>query len=127
MLEGARKKEEKNAKNHACKSEKPTCNRPGGDHGNPDGRPKGSVNKFTNLKKAFLEVFERLGGVEGLYDWVAENKFNKRLFYQWITKMLPSSLVGEQDEKGEFKPLQVFINTNGDEPPDGNNTPQVSG
>lgn len=36
MLEGARKKEEKNAKNHTIKPEKPACNRPGGDHGNPN-------------------------------------------------------------------------------------------
>ena len=36
MLEGARKKEEKNAKINSVKSEKPAANRPSGDHGNPN-------------------------------------------------------------------------------------------
>ena len=89
-----------------------------GNKANPEGRPKGSVNKFTNLKNAFLEVFERLGGTDGLEAWVNECKLNKRLYYQWITKMLPSSVVGGQDEKGEFQPLNVIIGTNGNKPPD---------
>ena len=28
------------------------------------GRPKGSLNRFTNLKNAFLEAFERTGGID---------------------------------------------------------------
>ena len=77
------------------------------------GRPRGSKNKFTNLKDAFLEVFERLDGVDGLETWAKESKRNKAMFYQWITKMLPSSLVGEQDDKGEFQPLKVIVSDNG--------------
>lgn len=84
------------------------------------GRPKGSENKFTNLKNAFLEVFDRLDGVDGLEKWVRESKYNKRLFYQWITKMLPSSVVGKQDDDGEFEPLKVVISNNGNPPDDGN-------
>jgi hypothetical protein len=82
------------------------------------GRPKRSVNKFTNLKNAFLEVFERLGGIDGLEKFATENNHNRFAFYQWITKMLPSSVVGGQDEEGEFKPLTVIIGTNGNKPPD---------
>ena len=63
------------------------------------GRPKGSKNKFTNLKAAFLEAFEELGGAEGLWEWAEKNQANKRAFYQMITKMLPASLVGEIDIK----------------------------
>ena len=77
------------------------------------GRPKGSKNKFTNLKDVFLEVFERLDGVDGLEMWAKENKRNRAMFYQWITKMLPSSLVGEQDDEGKFKPLIVNVSDNG--------------
>ncbi len=61
------------------------------------GRPKGSVNKFTNLKNSFLEVYEDIGGTEGLKTWVNENKLNKRLFYQWITRLLPAT----QEHEGE--------------------------
>ena len=80
------------------------------------GRPKGSKNKYTNLKNVFLEVFENIGGADGLENWVKESKLNKRLFYQWITKMLPSSVVGKQDEDGEFQPLKVTVTTNGNKP-----------
>jgi hypothetical protein len=86
--------------------------------GSPEaGRPKGSANKFTNLKNAFLQVFEDLGGAEGLAKWVKANDRHRAMFYQWITKMLPSSIVGEMDDKGEFKPLQVIITTDGNKPP----------
>jgi hypothetical protein len=90
--------------------------------GNPNlpkpgpGRPMGSKNKFTNLKIAFLEVFNRLGGTDGLYQWANQNNHNRGMFYQWLTKMLPAQVVGEQDDKGDFKPLQVIITTNGNKP-----------
>jgi len=83
--------------------------------GNP-GKPKGAKSRFTNLKNAFLEVFERLGGTGGLEEWANKNPHNKALFYGWITKMLPSSVTGGQDEEGEFKPLTVIINHDGGKP-----------
>lgn len=56
------------------------------------GRPKGSKNKFTTLKDAFLEAFEKTGGTEGLVNFIKESKHNRALFYGWITKMLPSNV-----------------------------------
>ena len=60
-----------------------------GQSGNPKGKPKGAVCKFTTLKAAFLNVFERMGGEDGLLEWVNASNHNKAAFYQWITKMLP--------------------------------------
>lgn len=62
--------------------------------GNP-GRPKGSQNKFTTLKEAFLDAFndERIEGVEGLIKWIAKSDRNRAMFYGWLTKMLPSNVV----------------------------------
>lgn len=93
--------------------------------GNP-GRPKGTTNKFTDLKKEFLAVFEKIEKeskkknqakkIDGLFEWATKNSRNQGLFYQMISKMLPSSLVGGQDEDGEFKPLEVRIIDNGNKP-----------
>jgi len=95
------------------------CNLPGPG----PGRPKGSTNKFTNLKKAFLRVFDDLNGAEGLYEWASKNDRNRAMFYQWITKMLPSSVVGDQDDRGEFRPINVVINSNGAKAENDNVTP----
>jgi len=64
------------------------------------GRKEGSKNKFTNLKDVFLEVFENIGGAEELERWVGESKRNKAMFYQWLTRMLPTSVSG--DVKGDI-------------------------
>jgi len=66
---------------------------------NPRGRRKGSVNKFTTLKAAFLNVFERTGGEDGLLEWVNASNHNKAAFYQWITKMLPADLNVSSQER----------------------------
>lgn len=66
------------------------------------GRKQGSMGKFTNLKDDFLEAYsdKRVGGLEGLITWILESKHNKRLFYQWLTRMLPTSISG--DVKGDI-------------------------
>ena len=55
------------------------------------GRGKGNKNKFTDLKKAFLEAFEKMGGMKGLAEW-GEKEKNKKDFYQMISKMLPKEM-----------------------------------
>src|SRR5688572_17198497 len=55
------------------------------------GRPKGSRNRITNeVKDAILEVFERLGGVDAMMEWVEANDANKAIFYgRIIPRLLP--------------------------------------
>ena len=61
-----------------------------GQSGNLGGRPKGVPNKITtDLKEAYLEVFEMKGGVRGLFAWAEENP---DLFYSHISKLLPKGL-----------------------------------
>ena len=83
------------------------------------GRKKGVKNKLaTNIKDLLLDTLndERVGGLEGFIKWVIDTKRNKELFYTWLMKMLPTSLVGEQDDKGEFKPLKVIVTSDGNKP-----------
>jgi len=59
--------------------------------------------KLTNLKHSFLEVYEKLGGTDGLYEWVDSNNRNKSQFYNMIHKMLPSNLTFGDEETNEIK------------------------
>lgn len=56
------------------------------------GRPKGSKNRFTCLRDAFLKAFSDLGGADGLVEWVKKSNRNRAEFYKMITKMLPSNV-----------------------------------
>ena len=54
------------------------------------GRKKGSKNKIsTDIKAAYLEAFEKRGGVQGLLDWAAESTDS---FYAQVSKMLPKEI-----------------------------------
>jgi len=67
------------------------------------GRPRGSKNKFTTLKAAFLQTFEDLGGTEELTRW-ARMPGNRESFYKMVTKLLPKTVdVGAQEDN----PLEV--------------------
>lgn len=80
------------------------------------GRKKGVTNKLANnIREMLLDTLndKRVGGLEGFIKWVIDTKRNKELFYTWLMKMVPTSLVGEQDDKGEFKPLTVTIKDDG--------------
>ncbi len=72
------------------------------------GRPKGSTNKFTDLKQAYLDVFAKIEksaenkdeGIKSFYGWATKNDKNQGMFYQMLSKMLPSSI--DADVSGEI-------------------------
>ena len=57
---------------------------------NPQGRPAGSLNRFTNLKNVFLEAFysDELEGAQGLREW-AQKPENRTAFYKMIVQLCP--------------------------------------
>jgi len=59
--------------------------------GNPGGAlRKGVPNKTTRLvRDNIIDVFEKLGGVEGMHKWAAKSDFNRAQFYQLYSKLLP--------------------------------------
>ena len=71
------------------------------------GRPKGLKNKFTtDLKAAYLEAFEKRGGVQGLLDWA---ETSPDVFYSQVSKMLPKEVAATVDNKGPASSITVIV------------------
>ena len=74
------------------------------------GRKKGTTDKFNgSVKDSVIDVFEKLGGTDGLYKWAAENPSNKRIFYSSFMKMLPREVHVQNGESPESLPFRVVI------------------
>lgn len=58
------------------------------------GRPKGSLNKLTNIKNEFLFAYEVIGGLGGLTTW-AKKEENRTKFYEMLTKLFPREIKAE--------------------------------
>jgi hypothetical protein len=78
--------------------------------GNP-GRPKGIPNKFTSLKAAFLEAFEKTGGADGLVAWVEDSRQNRLAFYQMITRLFPQEVAHSGAIKTADKLILEVVHT----------------
>ena len=78
-----------------------------GESGNPKGRIKGSKNKTpTDVKQAFLDTFDELGGVKGMSDHFTIAR-NRTQFYTLLAKLLPKTIEAtldvNQDIAGQFE------------------------
>jgi len=64
------------------------------------GRSKGSKDKFTNLKQAYLDVFDKIekkslekdNAIKSFFEWATKSDRNQGMFYQMVAKMLPSNM-----------------------------------
>jgi len=80
------------------------------------GRKKGTLNKFTTLKQAYLDAFnnKEMGSTQGLIDAFKVNLFTKREFYKLISKMLPSNVTVDGDLNVSFHASEKFMPKTGD-------------
>lgn len=60
-----------------------------GQSGNPAGRPKGSKNRYTQMRDAFLDAFDQMGGTDGLVKWAMEDP---KAFYDLAVRILPKDI-----------------------------------
>ena len=81
------------------------------------GRKKGTPNKFTTLKQAFINAFnsKAMGGEKGMTDVFSANSFTKREFYKLISKMLPSNVTVDGDLNVTFHASEKFMPKKKDE------------
>lgn len=96
-----------------------------GKSGNPNGRPKGAKNRYTEIKESFLKAFDKLGGTRGLITWVNEDPRNKRAFYEMVVSLLPKKtemefenpprvdniIVADQETKDNLLQLGTFLHS----------------
>lgn len=66
---------------------------PGGNYpGGPGGSRKGRPNRIGwVVKQNVIEVFELLGGIEGMVEWA---KCNKTEFYRLYARLIPTEVFG---------------------------------
>ena len=78
---------------------------------NPAGRPKGSPNKRSiAVRSGIMRVFEKLGGVDAMVEWVRENKRNEFAFYTAIiTKLLERASLADQAGGSILTPIEQII------------------
>ena len=75
------------------------------------GRKKGTPNKFTTLKDAFINAFNsiEMGGEKGMTEVFSANSFTKREFYKLISKMLPSNVTVDGDINVSFQASEKYM------------------
>jgi len=56
----------------------------------------GCPNKITTIREKFGECFDRMGGVEALFEWA---KDNKKSFYSMYAKMVTKEIKTEDKNK----------------------------
>lgn len=76
-------------------------------HKKKGGRKKGTPNKFTGLKDAFVEAFRNIGAARGLIKWIRKSNENQKVFYMLIARMLPAEMKAQVEGK-EILTLNVI-------------------
>lgn len=77
------------------------------------GRKKGTPNRFTTLKQAYLNAFQnkKIGGENGMVEVFSKNDIRKIEFFKLISKMLPSNVgvehSGQIDSELKIKVIKV--------------------
>jgi len=73
------------------------------------GKPKGPTPQHKSVKQAFLDVFQRLGGVDGMLQWATASDENLTEFYRMYARMLPRNV-----DLSSEQPIQIVVSRYGD-------------
>lgn len=85
-----------------------------GQSGNKAGRPKGLKNKVSeSFWLDWLEVYNRLGNAELLYEFAMSSKRNLEIFLHWGAKTIPTNVQANVSGKvdGDHKLIIEIVKT----------------
>jgi hypothetical protein len=74
------------------------------------GKPKGTTPQHKSVKQAFLDVFQRLGGVDGMLQWATASDDNLTEFYRMYSRMLPRNV-----DLSSEQPIQIVVSRYGED------------
>jgi len=94
-----------------------------GQSGNPGGCPKGIKHKSTQIKEAFYNAFDKVGGIDDLVKWINSSQTNKKEFYKLLVGMLPKELQGDL---GTGAKVIIIKDKLGTDKPDSNRASSLS-
>ncbi len=66
----------------------------------------GCPNKITTIREKFGECFEKMGGVEALYEWAKENQ---KSFYSMYSKMAEKNLKVETHARTHEQFIELMM------------------
>ena len=69
------------------------------------GSKQGIKHRVTQIREAFYEAFQRIGGIDELVKWIQANPRNKKDFYNLVIKILPREI----DLKSEHEEVRLIL------------------
>ena len=76
------------------------------------GRPKGATNRIPRVaKENIIQVFDQLGGVDGMVAWATKDDKNKGEFYKIYARLLPieSNISGIDGDAIDINVIEYVI------------------
>jgi len=74
-----------------------------------DARCNDEFSTMGQMRKVFLKVFQRLGGVDEFFDWAQSDSKNQTLFYKMLARLIPQET--KHTVQGG-RPIQLLIQSN---------------
>ena len=72
-----------------------------GQSGNPAGKKPGVVDKSRRFRADMMDVYDKVGGMEGMVKWVKKSDKNRETFYKILAALQPREIKAEVTQKAK--------------------------